>query len=68
MEGKFHNYYILKTEHINTDIEVSCTLMRNVTHICATVSNQSKSKKDIYFYLVEIASEIKEKESLSNLY
>jgi hypothetical protein len=56
-----HDYYILKTEHVNTDIEPSCILMRNVAHTCATVSNQSRSKKDVYFYLVEIAPEIKEK-------
>jgi hypothetical protein len=38
--------------------------MGNVAHTCAIVSNQSKSKKVIYFYLVEIASEIKEKVSI----
>jgi hypothetical protein len=63
-----HNYYILKTEHINTNIEASYILMQNVTHTCAIVSNQSRSKKDVYFYLVEIASEIKEKVSLNNMY
>jgi hypothetical protein len=39
-----------------------------MVHTCAIVSNQLKSKKDIYFYLVEIASKIKEKISLSNIY
>jgi hypothetical protein len=63
-------YYILKTEYINTstNIEASYILMWNVAHICAIVSNQSKSKKDVYFYLVEIVSEIKEKISLNNIY
>jgi hypothetical protein len=42
--------------------------MQNVVYICATVSNQLKSKKNIYFYLVEIVSEIKEKVSLNNMY
>jgi hypothetical protein len=42
--------------------------MQNVAHICTIVYNQSRSKKDIYFYLVEIASEIKEKVNLSNIY
>jgi hypothetical protein len=55
-----YDYYILKTEHINTNIETSCILMQNVAHTCATVSNQLKSKKDIYFYLI-IAPKIKEK-------
>jgi hypothetical protein len=41
--------------------------MWNVAHISTIVSNQSKSKKDVYFYLVEIAPEIKEKVSLSNI-
>jgi hypothetical protein len=58
---KNHNYYIFKDEYINTDIEPSYILMRNVTHTCAIVFYQSKSKNNIYFYLVEIASEIKEK-------
>jgi hypothetical protein len=35
--------------------------MQNVASTCATVSNQLKPKKDIYFYLVEIASKIKKK-------
>jgi hypothetical protein len=65
---KDYDYYIFKTKHINTNIEASCILMQNVAHNCAIISNQSKSKKDIYFYLVEIASEIKEKINLSNIY
>jgi hypothetical protein len=46
-------------KYINTNIEASCILMQNVAYTCATVSNQSKSKKYIYFYLIEIAPEKK---------
>jgi hypothetical protein len=67
MKGKLWLLYFI-TKHINTNIEASCILMRNVAHICTIVSNQSKSKKDVYFYSVEIVSQIKEKINLSNMY
>jgi hypothetical protein len=62
-----YNYYILKTEHINTNIEASCILMRNVAQLVQQFPINQNPKKDIYFYLVEIAPENK-KVSLSNMY
>ena len=57
-----HDYYILSTEHVNTDIDASCILMRNIPHTCATVYMQSRgSKNKTWSYIVQIEPKFKEK-------
>jgi hypothetical protein len=62
---KDHNYYILTTKYVNTDIKVSYILMCNIVYICATIYKQLRSNKKIYFYMVEIDSKIKKKVDLN---
>jgi hypothetical protein len=63
---KDHNYYILTTKYINTNIEASYILMYNIVYICATIYKQSKSNKKRYFYMMEI--DLKSRKSKFKLY